>query len=440
MSIIACKWDALQFRRENDIIPCGTFRKDLRAMDLLIRPLSMEEAKTIYFCDLQRDFPADEIKPWAAIRRSMKRGAYRCLGLYREDHLLGYAFFLLHQSSALLDYFAILPDFRGQGLGSRFLAKMPEYLDGNPCILAEAEAPDAAADETEKEIRSKRLQFYLKNGLRDTGLRPLVFGVRFAVLWFPNTSVPPQEEAQTVYSSLYRSFLPQSVFQNQLSFGIQTTDGGKKQPSVNEPPRRGVLEEVGNAVTHGVGALLGIAGLVLLLLRSDTGAKVLSSCIYGFCMIVMFLMSCLYHSFKGGSKVKRVWRRFDYISIYLLIGGSFTPLWLVYWGNVWGIVLCCVQWAILITGIVFISVFGPGRLRWIHMTLYIAVGWSALVFLPGMLKNDLPLFLYILGGGVIYTLGIIPFALKRKGAHFLWHFFVLFGALVQFLGIYLYVY
>ena len=440
MSIIARKRDALQFRDENDIIPSGTFRKDLRTMDLLIRPLSEKEAKIIYFCDLQRDFPADEIKPWGAIRRSMKHGAYRCLGLYREDQLLGYAFFLLYQNSALLDYFAILPDCRGQGLGSRFLAKMPEYLDGNPCILAEAEAPEDAADEAEKEIRNRRLRFYLKNGLRDTGLRPLVFGVRFAVLWFPNTSVPPRDEAQTAFGDLYRSFLPPSVFREQIRIGETPESVGGPKPSVNEPPRRGVLEEVGNAVTHGVGALMGIAGLVLLLLRSDTGAKVLSSCIYGFCLIVMFLMSCLYHSFKGGSTVKRVWRRFDYISIYLLIGGSFTPLWLVYWGNSWGIALCCVQWAILITGIVFISVFGPGRLRWIHMTLYIAVGWSALVFLPGMLKNDLPLFLYVLGGGVIYTLGIIPFALKRKGAHFLWHFFVLFGALVQFLGIYLYVY
>ena len=208
----------------------------------------------------------------------------------------------------------------------------------------------------------------------------------------------------------------------------------------NEPPKRSVLEEVGNAVTHGVGALLGIVGMVLLLLKSDTAQKVTASCIYGACFILMFLMSCLYHSFRSGSRVKRLWRRFDYISIYLLIGGTFTPLWLVYWGNTLGLVLCCLQWAVIITGITFIGVFGPGRIRVLHMALYIVLGWSGLIFLPDLVRHNLPLFWMVLGGGVIYTLGIIPFALKRKGSHFLWHFFVLFGAVVHWIAIYLYVY
>ena len=213
-----------------------------------------------------------------------------------------------------------------------------------------------------------------------------------------------------------------------------------RNPSVNEPPKRSVLEEVGNAVTHGVGALLAITGLTLLLLKSDTGAKTLSSVIYGSCMILMFLMSCLYHAFRSGSRVKRLWRRFDYISIYLLIGGTFTPLWLVYWGNRAGILLCILQWAIIITGLTLVGVFGPGRPKALHLTLFITLGWCGLIFLPGMIRGNLPLFGMILGGGVIYTLGIIPFALKKKGAHFLWHFFVLFGAVIQWLGIYLYVY
>ena len=409
-------------------------------MDLSIRSLTVDEAKEIYHQALTRDFPADERKPWSVIRRCMKSGAYRCLGLYRDDRLLGYAFFVLFQDSALLDYFAILPEYRKEGFGSCFLQRIPAHLEDYPRILAEAEAPESAKTEEEKEIRNRRIAFYLRSGLKDTGLRPRAFGVDFIILWFPNTPVPKAEEARTVYENLYRSFLPAAVYDKNIVFDPSEADANTKKPSFNEPPRRGVLEEVGNAVTHGVGAMLSIAGLVLLLLKSDTGAKVLSSCVYGFCLILMFLMSCLYHAFKGGSTVKRVWRRFDYISIYLLIGGSFTPLWLLYWGNAWGVALCCVQWAVLITGIVFISVFGPGRIRRLHMTLYIVIGWSALVFLPGMLKNDLPLFLFILGGGLLYTLGIIPFALKRKGAHFLWHFFVLFGALVQFLGIYLHVY
>ncbi len=211
--------------------------------------------------------------------------------------------------------------------------------------------------------------------------------------------------------------------------------------ALNEPPQRPVLEEIGNAVTHGVGAIIGITGLVLLLLKSDTGLKITASIVYGLSMTVMMLMSCLYHSFKKGSTVKRIWRRFDYSSIYLLIGGTFAPIYLVYWGNVLGISLFAVQWALIITGITFVCVFGPGRLKWLHYTLYFAIGWSGLIFIPDFIQNNLPLLWMILGGGLVYTLGMIPFAKKGvKSAHFIWHFFVLAGAVVQFLGILLYIY
>ena len=88
---------------------------------------------------------------------------------------------------------------------------------------------------------------------------------------------------------------------------------------LNEPPQLTTLEEVGNAVSHGVGAGLSVAGFVLLLLKSDTGLEIMASCFYGISLILMFLMSCLYHSYKSGLAVKRLWRRFDYSSIYLLI-------------------------------------------------------------------------------------------------------------------------
>ena len=212
------------------------------------------------------------------------------------------------------------------------------------------------------------------------------------------------------------------------------------KPVRKEPPKRTVLEEVGNAVTHGIGALLGIAGLILMLIRSDTGTKLCAALVYGVCSILMFLMSCLYHGFKWGTGVKRLWRRFDYISIYLLIGGTFTPLWLLYWGGTAGTVFCAAEWAVILTGITLIGVFGPEKVRWIHMTLYIVLGWCGLVFLPRMLRDNLPLFFFILGGGLLYTLGIIPFAAKKRGAHFIWHFFVLFGAAAHWFGIYLYLY
>ncbi|MHC1748611.1 MAG: hemolysin III family protein [Cellulosilyticaceae bacterium] len=209
---------------------------------------------------------------------------------------------------------------------------------------------------------------------------------------------------------------------------------------LNEPPHLTVVEEVGNAVTHGLGAALAIAGFVLLLLKSDTGLKIMASCFYGISLFFLMLMSCLYHSFKSGSVVKRLWRRFDYASIYLLIGGTFAPLYLVYWGNTLGIVLFCIQWGIIIFGITMLSIFGPGRLKWLHFSLYFIIGWSALIFIPGWVHNNMPLLWMMIIGGAVYTVGMIPFVKEKKYSHFIWHFFVIAGAVLHWFGIYLFIY
>lgn len=209
---------------------------------------------------------------------------------------------------------------------------------------------------------------------------------------------------------------------------------------LNEPPQLTILEEVLNAIVHGIGAGLAIAGFILLLMKSDTVLKIIATCVYGISLFILMLMSCLYHAFKGGSTVKRLWRRFDYSSIYLLIGGTFAPLYLVYWGNIFGIVIFSVQWTLIILGINMISIFGPGRFKWLHFTLYFTIGWSGLIFIPDWIKNNMPLLWTILIGGVIYTVGMIPFAIGKKYNHFIWHFFVMAGAIIHWFGIYLFVY
>lgn len=214
----------------------------------------------------------------------------------------------------------------------------------------------------------------------------------------------------------------------------------KDKKNVIDPPKRSLLEEVGNSVTHGVGSILSIIAFVLMLNKSNSNLEYISTSFYAFGLIAMFTMSCLYHSFRHGSTVKRVFRRFDYSSIYLLIGATFAPLLLCYVGGTFGIVFFIIQWSLIALGITFIGVFGPTKLRAMHMALYMVIGWSGLLLLPRMVSNDLELLLFILGGGVVYSLGIIPFAMKKKCSHFIWHFFVLLGAVVQWVGIYLYVY
>lgn len=206
------------------------------------------------------------------------------------------------------------------------------------------------------------------------------------------------------------------------------------------PPKRAVLEEIGNAITHGLGALFAIFAFVMMLISSSEPLEYVSASIYFFGMFVMFSMSCLYHAFAHGSAVKRLFRRFDYNGIYLLIGATFAPVLLCTVGGIFGWVFFIVQWAIIITGIVFISVFGAGKLRALHMSLYITLGWSALILLPMIIGEHFELSMWVLGGGVAYSLGLIPFSMKSKAAHFIWHFFVLAGAIIQWIGIYLYVF
>lgn len=208
----------------------------------------------------------------------------------------------------------------------------------------------------------------------------------------------------------------------------------------NEPPVLSLAEEIMNAISHGLGAILAIAGMILCLLKSDTGMKVLASLIYGISLFVLMLMSCLYHAFKSKSAVKRLWRRFDYMSIYLLIAGTFAPILLVYLQSQLSLLMFIVQWIVVVFGITIIAIFGPGKWSALHFTLYFVVGWSGLIFVPYFYSHNMPLLIMILAGGLVYTLGMFPFVSDKKYCHALWHVFVLIGAILHWFGIYLFVY
>lgn len=213
----------------------------------------------------------------------------------------------------------------------------------------------------------------------------------------------------------------------------------KRYPPIPTP--RSKLEEIGNSITHGVGAILAVIGLILLIRKSDTNMKMAASIIYGLSLTLMMTMSSLYHAFKGESKVKKVFRRFDYCGVYLLIGGTFTPLFLVYSSISVNMILFYIQWSLILLGSILILIFGPYKLRIINFILFFAIGYSALIFIPEFIQNNMNLFYMILTGGLVYTIGMIPFGFRKiKGAHFIWHFFVLVAALIHFFGIYFFVY
>ncbi len=211
-------------------------------------------------------------------------------------------------------------------------------------------------------------------------------------------------------------------------------------PRPKDPPKRPLLQEIGNAVTHGAGAVFAIVSLILMLVSAESPAETVAACIYSGFMFITFTVSCLYHSFKYGTAIKRLFRRFDYSSIYLLIGATFAPVLLAYFGDAFGITFFIIQWSVIAVGISLVGVFGPTRLRFIHIPLYVVLGWSALMLMPGMMEGGFEMAMWILAGGVIYSIGIIPYAIKYRASHFIWHFFVLAGAAVQWVGIYVYLY
>ena len=204
----------------------------------------------------------------------------------------------------------------------------------------------------------------------------------------------------------------------------------------NEPPRLTIGEEVFIAVSLGLGTALSVVGFVLLVLHSDTALKMTASCFYGISMMVMMLASSIYHAMPAGSAVKRICRRLDYSSIYLLIGGTFAPVLLVFLGNLLGIVFFCMQWGVILLGVTLVAVFGPGRWRPLHFTLYFVLGWSGLLFLPTLYRYDRTLLFLIFLGGIAYTIGMVPFARSKKYDHCVWHLFVLTGAMLHWFGIY----
>jgi len=202
-------------------------------------------------------------------------------------------------------------------------------------------------------------------------------------------------------------------------------------------------EEIANAVTHGIGMVLGIVGLVLLLLKSlemDADALTITSMsIYGGSMIVLFLASTLYHSIPHQS-AKRALKTFDHCAIYLLIAGSYTPFLLVSLRTPLAIGLMIVIWSIALVGIVMKLAF-VYRFKRLSLITYLLMGWLSLVVIYQLALNlDVGGLTLLAAGGIIYSLGVVFYVAKRiPFNHAIWHGFVLAGCACHFLAIYFYV-
>ncbi len=203
-----------------------------------------------------------------------------------------------------------------------------------------------------------------------------------------------------------------------------------------------LAEEVANSISHAVGCLLGIIGLVLMLRQAlDAGADALaiaSYSLYGGTIILLFLASTLYHAIPG--KRAKFWlKKLDHSAIYLLIAGTYTPFLLVGLKSPLAYWLMAIIWGLALIGVIFKLAFAH-RFAVLSLVTYILMGWLSVIVLYQMVMRLPAGSVWLLAaGGMIYSLGVIFYVAKRiPFNHAIWHGFVLGGSLCHFFAIYLY--
>ena len=211
-----------------------------------------------------------------------------------------------------------------------------------------------------------------------------------------------------------------------------------KKPKIRLPFKYPSLgEEIANSITHGIGAALSVAALVLLVvfaaLRGDAW-RIVGFSIFGTSLFVLYLTSTLYHSFTN-LKVKRFFRVLDHSVIFILIAGSYTPITLTVLRGPWGWTLFGLIWGLAIFGIVMKIAFFD-RFNALSLILYILMGWLVVIALKPLLSAAPSGLLIWMGiGGISYMLGIIFYAWERLPFnHAIWHLFVLGGSISHFFG------
>ena len=204
-----------------------------------------------------------------------------------------------------------------------------------------------------------------------------------------------------------------------------------------------VAEEIANSISHGIGCLFGIIGLVLLLNQAwaaqADAVAIVSYSLYGGSMILLFLASTLYHSIPHPAA--RYWlKKFDHCAIYLLIAGTYTPFLLVALRTPLAYGLMAVIWGLELAGILFKLTIAH-RFKALSLVTYLCMGWLSLIVVYQLAMILPPGCIWLLAaGGIIYSLGVIFYVARRiPFNHAIWHLFVLGGSLCHFCAIYFYV-
>jgi hemolysin III len=197
-------------------------------------------------------------------------------------------------------------------------------------------------------------------------------------------------------------------------------------------------EEIFNAITHGVGAILSIVALVLLLIKAESLKETIVVTIFSLSSLMLYLMSTLFHSFPKGT-TKNVFQRFDHLAIYLMIAGTYTPFSLLLLKPSTAYPLLAFQWVLAIVGIILKAIWVK-KFKHVHIIIFLLMGWSSIVLIKPIIEAFSGMgVMFLLLGGISYSIGVIFYVFSLfKFHHAIWHLFVMLGTFFHFLSLYFY--
>jgi hemolysin III len=201
-----------------------------------------------------------------------------------------------------------------------------------------------------------------------------------------------------------------------------------------------IIEEKVNYITHAAGILFSIIAIPFLIsyaAERSNAATVWGVCIFSFAMLMVYFASTIYHAVKQNTNTKRKLRVWDHISIFVMIGGSYTPVVIKFTDSKTSLVFLSTMWGIILLGSL-LKVFFTGKYILLEVILYLALGWMAVFIIKPLIANmPSEIFLFILVSGLFYSVGVIFYLWKNLTYHHaVWHVFVLAGSVTHFFAVY----
>lgn len=195
------------------------------------------------------------------------------------------------------------------------------------------------------------------------------------------------------------------------------------------------LRDPFSGLSHLTGMILAAVGWLVLVMMSDTSRQVIAVSIYGSSLIMLYLASSMYHLLPVSSRAVQRLRMFDHLMIYVLIAGTYTPICLLALSGYWGVSMLSTIWGLALIGMATQGLWFQAP-RWLSTLIYILMGWLVVVaFVPLYRALPLAAILWLLGGGLLYSLGAVIYAVKKPNFHCSWfgfheifHLFVLAGS------------